>query len=119
MIQMNGFAQRMYEAGVCDERGAAFYATAVKLPDGQFGMVLLGVMGNQLFLYDADIGSRAGVYLYAIPLREVRELQIVDSMWAEICRGYSFKFVHGGFEWKFRDCVRQQAALNVIRKEAA
>ena len=118
MSNLNKFAQKMFDAGVCDARGAAFCATAVKLPDGAFGMVLMGVVGNELSLYDTDMKSNVGEHLYTIPLKEVTDLQITSGMLAEIFKGYSFKFAYNGFEWKFKNCAQQKAQLEVIRREA-
>ena len=43
MANQEKYAQQMQDAGVCDARGAALCATVKELPDGSFGMVLLGV----------------------------------------------------------------------------
>lgn len=43
MTNQEKYAQQMQDAGVCDARGAALCATVKELPDGSFGMVLLGV----------------------------------------------------------------------------
>lgn len=112
------FAQKMISAGVCDERGAAFCATAVKLPDGSFGMCLLGVKGNELSIYDTDMKSSVGKQLYTIPLKQVTNLDITKGLFAEIFKGYSFRFTHEGFCYKFKNCAQNQAALAVIRSEA-
>ena len=53
MTNQEKYAQQMQDAGVCDARGAALCATVKELPDGSFGMVLLGVKGNDLLIYDA------------------------------------------------------------------
>ncbi len=117
MSDLNKFSQKMYNAGVCDERGAAFCATAVGLPEGEFGMVLLGVNGNELSVYDTDMKSNVGEHLYTIPLNEVTDLQITNGLLAEIFKGYSFKFTYDHFEWKFKNCAQQKAQLAVIRSE--
>ena len=118
MSNLNKFAQKMFDAGVCDERGAAFCATVVELPDGSFGMVLMGVCGNDLSIYDTDMKSSVGKHLYTISLKEVTDLQITNGMLAEIFKGYSFKFIYKGFEWKFKNCAQQKAQLEVIKSEA-
>ena len=118
MTNKEKFAQKMMAAGVCDERGAAFCATAVKLPDGSFGMCLLGVKGNELSIYDTDMKSSVGKLLYTIPLKEVTDLTITGSLLQEIFKGYSFKFIHDGFAYKFKNCAQNKEALSVIRSEA-
>ena len=117
MPSLNKFAQKMVDAGVCDERGAAFCATAVGLPDGQFGMVLMGVVGNDLSIYDTDMRSNVGERLYTIPLQKAENLQMAGSLLAEIFKCYSFKFTYDGFEWKFKNCAQQKEPLAVIQSE--
>lgn len=118
MTNKENFAQKMISAGVCDERGAAFCATAVKLPDGSFGMCLLGVKGNELSIYDTDMKSSMGKLLYTIPLKQVTGLEITSGLLAEIFKGFSFRFTYDGFVYKFKNCAQQKEALSVIRSEA-
>jgi len=115
---MSKFSQTVVDAGVCDERGAAFCATAVRLPQGEFGMVLLGVNGNELFIYDIDMRSNIGEHLYTIPLKEITDLKINNGLLGEMIKGYSFKFNYEGFEWKFKNCAMKKNELAVIQKEA-
>lgn len=112
------YAQKMCAAGVCDERGAAFCATAVKLPNGAFGMCLLGVKGNELSIYDTDMKSNAGELLYVIPLKDVSGLTINEGFLAELLKGCSLKFTYQGFTYTFKNCWQQKQALAVIRTEA-
>ncbi len=111
------YAQKMIAAGVCDERGAAFAATAVELPDGSFGMCLLGVRGNELQIYETDMRNNIGEKLYAIPLREVSGVS-VNRFLGELLKGYSLRFTYNGFVYTFKNCFQQKDALAVIQKEA-
>lgn len=117
MATKEQFAQKMQAAGVCDERGAAFCATAVRLPNGAFGMCLLGVKDNDLSIYDTDMKSSVGELIVTIPLGEIEDLMITTGLLAEVFKGYSFKFVHKGFTYKFKNCAQQKAALAVIQSE--
>lgn len=117
MTNREKFACNMQEAGVCDERGAAFCATVTQLPDGAFGMVLLGVKGNMLTIYDTDMKTSVGDVLYTIPLAEVTDLQINSGLLAELLKGFSFRFTYDGFTYKFKNCAQMKAQLDVIRSE--
>lgn len=117
MNNKDKFARKMLEAGVCDERGAVFCATAAALPDGSFGMVLVGVVGNELHLYDTDMRSSVGQRLYTIPLKDVTDLQITSGLLAEIFKGYSFRFTYNDFVWKFKNCAQNKAQLAIIASE--
>ncbi len=108
----------MIEAGVCDQRGAAFCATAVKLPSGAFGMVLLGVKGSVLSIYDTDMRNNVGDHLYSIDLKKISDLKINDNFFAEMFKGYGLRFVYDGFTYTFKNCCTQKAQLAVIRSEA-
>ena len=39
-------------------------------------------------------------------------------MLAEIFTGYSFRFTHNGFQYKFKNCAQNKAALAAIAAEA-
>ena len=91
MTNQEKYAQQMQDAGVCDARGAALCATVKELPDGSFGMVLLGVKGNDLLIYDT-------------------------SLMGEILKGYTFRFTSDGFTYSFKNC-RRQAFLDVLQQE--
>lgn len=118
MTNKEKFALRMQEAGVCDSRGAAFCATAVALPSGDFGMCLLGVKGNELTIYDTDMKTNVLDKLYTIPLKEITNVQINEGLLAELLKGFSFRFIHNGFTYTFKNCAQNKAALNLIRQES-
>lgn len=111
------FAQRMVASGVCDERAAAFCATAVALPNGSYGMCLLGVRGNTLSIYDTDMKSTVGQKLYSISLKDVDSLIINHGFLAELLKGFSFCFNYKGFSYKFKNCFQQKQALSIIESE--
>lgn len=112
------FLQENIAKGVCDERGAVFCATAVRLPDGNFGMVTLGVKGNVLSIFDCNMKGIIGEALYSIPLKDVSDVKINDNFFAELIKGYSLRFTHNGFTYTFKNAAMQKNALAVIRSEA-
>lgn len=73
MTNQEKYAQQMQDAGVCDARGAALCATVKELPDGSFGMVLLGVKGNDLLIYDTNMKSEPLKLMHTIPLKGVTD----------------------------------------------
>ena len=99
MANQEKYAQQMQDAGVCDARGAALCATVKELPDGSFGMVLLGVKGNDLLIYDTNMKSEPLKLMHTIPLK-----------------GYTFRFTSDGFTYSFKNC-RRQAFLDVLQQE--
>lgn len=107
MTNQEKYAQQMQNAGVCDARGAALCATVKELPDGSFGMVLLGVKGNDLLIYDTNMKSE--------PLKGVTDFS-TTSLMGEILKGYTFRFTSDGFTYSFKNC-RRQAFLDVLQQE--
>lgn len=91
MANQEKYAQQMQDAGVCDARGAALCATVKELPDGSFGMVLLGVKGNDLLIYDTNMKSEPLKLMYTIPLKGVTDFS-TTSLMGEILKGYTFRF---------------------------
>lgn len=114
----SAYTRKMQEAGVCDARGAAFAATAVTLPRGEYGMCMLGVNGSVLSIYDTDMTARVGELLYSIPLKAAEELKVSESRFAETVKGYSLRFTYDGFTYTFKNCYQHKQALDVIRSEA-
>lgn len=113
------YAKLLVEKGYCDNRHIAFCATADMLPNGSYGMCVMTVKGHDLLISDME-GMKAipTKLLYKIPLREVRDLQIVPNMFVEIFKGYSFKFTYRDFQFVFKNCAQQKACLSVIQEEA-
>lgn len=86
MANQEKYAQQMQDAGVCDARGAALCATVKELPDGSFGMVLLGVKGNDLLIYDTNMKSEPLKLMHTIPLKGVTDFS-TTSLMGEILKG--------------------------------
>ena len=106
MTNQEKYAQQMQDAGVCDARGAALCATVKELPDGSFGMVLLGVKGNDLLIYDTNMKSEPLKLMHTIPLKGVTDFS-TTSLMGEILKGYTFRFTSDGFTYSFKNCRRQ------------
>jgi len=118
-INQEKYIQSNIAMGVCDERGGALHATASRLPNGEFGMVVLGLKGNILSIFDCDMkGVVDDKALYSIPMKEVSNLKINDNFFAELIKGYTIRFTYNGFTWIFRNASMRKHALNVIRSEA-
>lgn len=115
MTNQEKYAQQMQDAGVCDARGAALCATVKALPDGSFGMVLLGVKGNDLLIYDTNMKSEPLKLMHTIPLKDVTDFS-TTSLMGEILKGYTFRFTSDGFTYSFENC-RRQAFLDVLQQE--
>ena len=117
MANQEKYAQQMQDAGVCDARGAALCATVKALPDGSFGMVLLGVKGNDLLIYDTNMKSEPLKLMYTIPLKGVTDFS-TTSLMGEILKGYTFRFTSDGFTYSFRIAVVKRSLMSSNRKSA-
>ena len=82
----------------------ALCATVKELPDGSFGMVLLGVKGNDLLIYDTNMKSEPLKLMHTIPLKGVTDFS-TTSLMGEILKGYTFRFTSDGFTYSFKRSV--------------
>ena len=83
MANQEKYAQQMQDAGVCDARGAALCATVKELPDGSFGMVLVGVKGNDLLIYDTIRFTSDG---FTYSFKNCRRQAFLDVLQQEISK---------------------------------
>ena len=81
--------------GFCDERRVGFCATSAGLPDGSFGMVAVTLKDENLLIYDVDgkmLNTMPTRLMRTIPLKAIRSLEFSPNLFAEIFKGYSFRF---------------------------
>lgn len=78
-------------------------------------MVLLGVKGNDLLIYDTNMKSEPLKLMHTIPLKGVTDFS-TTSLMGEILKGYTFRFTSDGFTYSFKNC-RRQAFLDVLQQE--
>ncbi|MBO5049233.1 MAG: hypothetical protein J6C41_02225 [Oscillospiraceae bacterium] len=107
------FQDRLIAEGYCDNRGAGFCASAAKLPNGEYGLVLLCVNGNNLNLFDIDIKSNIGELLYVVELKKIENLKIRAGILSPVLR-----FDYNGYTYSFKNFVGVKPALKVIEEEA-
>ena len=110
---MAKFQDKLVAEGYCDSRGAGFWATATKLPGGEYGIVLLCVNGNKLNLYDIDMKNNVGELLYAVDLTQITNLKIREGIFSQV-----LKFEYEGSEYSFTNFVGVKPALKAIEEEA-
>ncbi len=118
MRSQEQYIQKLIETGVCDERGAAFNATADLLPNGTYGMCIMGVRGNILSIYDTGAKASVGPKMFSIPLKDIKNLIINSGFFAELIKGFSFRFDYNGFTYTFKNCYMKKQELSVIESEA-
>lgn len=108
----NKFRDRMIAEGHCDERGAAFAAKCTKAPNGEYGLVLLAVKGNHLYISDIDFHSNVGDLFYDIELSKITDLKIRTFFFAPLLR-----FKYKGEVFSFTNMVMGNETLEVIKSE--
>lgn len=108
------FQDKLIAGGYCDNRGAGFCASATKLPNGEYGLVLLCVNGNKLNLFDIDIRSNIGELLYVVDLKQIEKLKIRAGILSPVLR-----FEYNGYTYSFKNFVGVKPALKVIEEEAS
>lgn len=116
-VEKQSFPDMLLKKGLVDERGAAVCATASRLPNGEFGMVLLAVKGHILYIHDVDMKGNPLEHLYTISLKEVADLKINAGFFAEFVKGYALRFTHKKFTYTFKNCSMKKDFLAAVRDE--
>lgn len=110
---LSKYLEKLTSAGYCDIRGAAFCATATKLPGGEYGMVLLCVKGNALNIYDVDMKSNPGELLYSVELKNIENLKMRMWLLSQV-----LKFDYEGYTYSFTNFYGVRPALDIIAAES-
>lgn len=109
----NKFQEKLVADGYCDSRGAGFCASAVTLPNGEYGLVAVCVKGNIFTVYDFDIKGNFGDILYEVELKKVENLKIKTGFFNQV-----LKFDYNGARYSFTNFLLVKPALKVIEEEA-
>ena len=94
-----------------------FCATSAGLPDGSFGMVAVTLKDENLLIYDVDgkmLNTMPTRLMRTIPLKAIRSLEFSPNLFAEIFKGYSFRFKYGSFLYEFKNCSQNKEMLAAI-----
>lgn len=113
---MSKFQDKLVADGYCDERGAGFRATAVPLPNGECGLMVLCVKGNKLNLYDVDMESNPKKLLYEIDLSDIEKLKIRSDIF-RLLLNFEYKG-SAYFFYSVTNFFDVKPALKVIEEEA-
>lgn len=62
-------------AGRLDERKLYVFNNAKSLPGGSFGLCIVSVSGNTLYISDTDLASNVGDLIAAVPVSEMSGLK--------------------------------------------
>lgn len=107
------FQDKMFAAGYCDARKAAFCAAATKLPKGKSGIVALCVKDDVLHIYEVDKRSNIGTPLFLVLLNRIENLTI-KATWLEPL----LQFKYDGHLYSFTNFIGVKPALRVIEEES-
>lgn len=108
---MNKVSEKLISRGVCDERGVGFAANAECLPNGSYGLVLLGLKGNELSIYDTDMHTEPGRLMYRIPLSGT-EVTVKGLLIKTL------RIKHDRFEYVFKNLMGLNPLLGIIKQES-
>ena len=78
MASLDETRSLLFSQGLIDQRKLFSFVTAKKLPSGGWGFCAMGINGDKLVIFDADIQGLDGVVkdmLYEIPLDEVENFK--------------------------------------------
>lgn len=104
--------EKVHAGNLCDERDAAFCATADVLPNGSFGIVLLALNGNRLHICDVDFQNNIGSVLYSVPMADVQDFKIGRSL-----VGNTLRFTWNNHPFRFKNMTGLKDLLEIIGSE--
>ena len=104
----------MLEAGLVDARKIAVFANAKQLPNGEFGLCVLGIRDGVLTVSDADFSQQVGAELYEIPLDQIADIKSSSFVFNRYVQ-----FTYQDFRWKFADFGDAKNFIEALLKEHA
>lgn len=110
--KQDAFLESLLERGIVDNRKLSAVGNARRLPNGEYGYVLMCLKNNSLNIYDTDFSQNVGDLLYCINLRDVTDLK--TSTFIFNCY---IKFTYQGFKFKIDNALHKQL-YTAIKKEA-
>lgn len=102
----------LLERGLIADRNAAVVANAKALPNGEYGLALLCLKENTLFIYDVDFHHNIGDLLYKIDLTKASDFKSSSFIFNRY-----LNFVYEGFRYKLADFGNAKAFLAVLSSE--
>ena len=114
----NKFSDKMLALGHCDEHRACFIATAASLPNGDYGMVAVSLKGSELLIFDVKGFSNVEPtrLVNRMPVNEITGFEMSSNLFAELFKGFSFRFKYNGFQWRFKNCAQMKEQLAAIKQ---
>lgn len=110
--KQDAFLQSLLERGIVDQRKLSAVGNAKRLPNGEYGYVLMCLKDHMLSIYDTDFSQNVGELLYSINLRDITDLK--TSTFIFNCY---IKFTFQGFRYKIDNALHKEL-YNAIKTEA-
>lgn len=108
------FQDSLAQRGICDNRKAAFCATATVLADNYgYGIVLLAVKDNMLSIYDVAMNNEVRELLCQVELSKIEGLKIRAWFFSQV-----LKFRYNGQKYSFTNFIGVKPMLKVIEEES-
>lgn len=104
----------MLRLGLADQRKIAVFSNARSLPDGSFGLVLLGINKGVLTVSDTDFSQEIGKKLFEIPLDQISDFKASSF----VLRRYAM-FTYQGFRYHFADFGDAKNFIEALKSEAS
>ena len=111
------FQEKLFALGACDERRAAFAASAYVLPGRENGLVALAVNGGTLNIYDV-LKNEPTDLLYSVELSKVTDLKVETRFPKVLFTGGLISFRYNGALFEFRNVGRLGREAGIIKQEA-
>ena len=110
--KQDAFLENLLERGIVDNRKLSAGGNAKRLPNGEYGYVLMCLKDHTLNIYDTDFSQNVGDLLYCINLRDVTDLKISTFIF-----NCYIKFTYQGFKYRIENALHKQLYA-AVKKEA-
>ncbi len=104
----------MLQLGLADERKIAVFSNAKSLPDGSFGLVLLGINKGVLTVSDTDFSQEIGKKVCEIPLDRISDFKASSFVFNRYAA-----FTYQGFRYRFADFGDAKNFIEALKSEAS
>ena len=105
--------EKLYREGKIDDRKIFSYATALSLPNGNYGMVGIGFNHDKFIVVGLEVTFKEfilGDVLYEIPLNEIEDVKGISFIL------YPFvKFRWQGAKFKFRAFLYKIGIVDILK----
>ena len=106
--------EEMLQSGLVDERKSAVFANAKNLPNGEYGLCVLGINKGILTVSGASFSQEIDDKLYKVQLNQITDIKSSSFVFNRYVQ-----FTYQNFRWKFADFGDAKNFIEALNAECA